>query len=162
MEVSKVYILAGGNLGNSREIISQAREKLANRGVAFVSISAFYQSEAWAMDHSPDFINQAWHVHTSLAPQAFLALLQQMESQYPRQRSAQRYFNRHLDLDILYYNNDIISTPQLKVPHPKIYERRFALLPLCEIAPQLKDPITGQSVEQHLQQCSDNGKVSKV
>mgnify|MGYP005839250357 CR=1 FL=1 len=161
LKFSKVYILAGGNLGDRKKILFEAEEQLRS-AAEVVAVSSFYKSEAWGMDNSPEFINQAWCVHTGLQPWEFLALLQQIESQYPRERNPHQYLNRYLDLDILYWNQEVIDLPELKVPHPKVYERHFALLPLCEIAPQLRDPATGCAVKQHLQQCRDNGKVVKL
>jgi len=134
----------GSNLGNSLEILREAWLELGRRpGLTPVTLSAPYRSEPVNMDSSNWFVNAAGLVHTDLEPAALLATLLQIEKRFGRSRdcSVAGYQDRTLDLDLLLYGDRVVSRPGLEIPHPLMHERAFVLLPLCEIAPEIRHPV---------------------
>ena len=135
-------ILAGGNIGDVVARFVEAERLLADRGVKVVKRSQNYESQAWGFESDWLFVNVAWEVATALEAEPLLDALQEVENLLGRNRieerkskaeSGERYCSRTLDLDILFYDEEHISTERLKVPHPLIMEREFVIVPLCEL-----------------------------
>lgn len=138
----RAIILAGGNLGDTARRFVEAEQLLSERGVRVVARSQNYESRAWGFESEMLFTNCAWEVATELEAEALLDALQEVENLLGRNRteeqkkkaeSGERYLSRTLDLDILFYDEEHISTERLKVPHPLIMEREFVITPLCEL-----------------------------
>jgi 2-amino-4-hydroxy-6-hydroxymethyldihydropteridine diphosphokinase len=138
----RAVILAGGNIGDVAVRFVEAERLLRGRGVEVVARSRNYESRAWGFESEMLFVNVAWMVETELEAEALLDALQATEAQLGRDREAEceekrregaRYCSRTLDLDILFYDEEHISTERLKVPHPLIMERDFVIVPLCEL-----------------------------
>ena len=138
----RAIILAGGNIGDVAARFVEAERLLSERGVAIVARSQNYESRAWGFESDMLFVNVAWAVETSLEPECLLDVLQEVEALQGRDREIEkaqkaengaRYCSRTLDLDILFYDEEHISTERLKVPHPLIMEREFVITPLCEL-----------------------------
>lgn len=138
----RAIVLAGGNIGDVAMRFVEAERLLAARGVEVVERSQNYKSEAWGFESELLFVNVAWEVETALEAEALLDALQEVEAILGRDRDAERkekvqrgekYCSRTLDLDILFYDEEYISTERLKVPHPLIMEREFVITPLCEL-----------------------------
>ena len=138
----RAIILAGGNIGDVAVRFVEAERALAERGVEVVARSQNYESRAWGFESEMLFVNVAWEVETALEAEALLDVLQATEAQLGRDREVERevkmregarYCSRTLDLDILFYDDEHISTERLKVPHPLIMERDFVIVPLCEL-----------------------------
>ncbi len=138
----RAIILAGGNIGDVAMRFVEAERLLAERGVAITARSQNYESRAWGFESEMLFVNCAWEVATELEAEALLDVLQKVEALLGRNRvleaeeKAQRgakYCSRTLDLDILFYDEEHISTERLEVPHPLIMEREFVITPLCEL-----------------------------
>ena len=138
----RAIILAGGNIGDVAARFVEAEQCLAERGVSVVARSQNYESRAWGFESEMLFVNVAWEVETALEAEALLDVLQATEALLGRDRVAEseekarqgaRYCSRTLDLDILFYDDEHISTERLKVPHPLIMERDFVIVPLCEL-----------------------------
>ena len=138
----RAIILAGGNIGDVAARFVEAERLLAERGAKVVAKSQNYESEAWGFESEMLFVNVAWEVETALEPEALLDVLQEVEALLGRDREVEkvqkaengaRYCSRTLDLDILFYDEEHISTVRLKVPHPLIMEREFVITPLCEL-----------------------------
>lgn len=148
------YIGIGSNLAEPLQQVEQAISALADLAQSrLVLRSSLYRSAPVGPQDQPDFVNAVVAVLTGLAPQELLAALQVIENAQGRTRSGERWGPRTLDLDLLVYGNETVATPTLTVPHPRIGERNFVLLPLSEIAPHL--PIPGlPSVPQLVQQVS--------
>ena len=138
----RAIILAGGNIGDVAARFVEAERLLSERGAAIVARSQNYESRAWGFESDMLFVNVAWAVETPLEPEQLLDVLQEVEALQGRDREIEkaqkaengaRYCSRTLDLDILFYDEEHISTERLKVPHPLIMEREFVITPLCEL-----------------------------
>ncbi len=138
----RAIILAGGNIGDTARRFVEAERLLQERGVEVVARSQNYESRAWGFESEMLFTNCAWGVATELQAEELLDVLQEVEALLGRNRDVEReeklqrgarYCSRTLDLDILFYDEEHISTERLKVPHPLIMERDFVITPLCEL-----------------------------
>ncbi|MGI4873596.1 MAG: 2-amino-4-hydroxy-6-hydroxymethyldihydropteridine diphosphokinase [Janthinobacterium lividum] len=148
------YLLLGSNLGDRAAHLAHARADLAATAGTVVATSALYETAAWGLENQPAFLNQVLAVATTLAAAALLAACQAAEQAQHRSREV-RWGARTLDVDILLFGQEIISTPTLTVPHPALPARRFALVPLAELAPELRHPQFGQTVAELLATCPD-------
>lgn len=150
------YIALGSNLQQPAQQVQlalQALQTLPHTQV--LKASSLYQTTPVGYDNQPDFINAVASIETQLQPQALLAALLAIEQQFGRERP---FANapRILDLDVLLYANEVMHTPTLTLPHPRMHERGFVMLPLAEIAPELILP-NGSSVVELAQQCQQQG-----
>jgi 2-amino-4-hydroxy-6-hydroxymethyldihydropteridine diphosphokinase len=140
-----VYLLLGSNLGNRKEILGKAIELLIQKVGIIISQSEDYETKPWGITDQPDFLNLAVSIHTTLKPLEILEQTQAIENQLGRVRK-EKWGARLIDIDIMFYGNEIIDEPNLKVPHPLMQERDFALIPLSEIAPNFVHPVLGKTV----------------
>ena len=158
---SEIYILLGSNLGNRFELLTQAREALQLPNIQIVNYSSVYESAPWGFEAEQNFLNQVLQVSTNLPPQELLQKTQQVEQNLGRVRTTNSsYTSRTIDVDILFYGSEIISTPTLTLPHPRLHLRRFALVPLSEIAPDFIHPILKKTVKILLEECGDRGEAT--
>ena len=148
------YLLIGGNQGDRPARLAAARNFIRATGGDMLLASSIYETAAWGKTDQPDFLNQALKVSTDQDAQAWLLTLLGIEEKMGRRRD-QRYGPRIIDIDILFFNNSIIATPQLTIPHPEIQNRRFALAPMEEIAPFFIHPVLGRTVRELLAACTD-------
>nr|WP_082297274.1 2-amino-4-hydroxy-6-hydroxymethyldihydropteridine diphosphokinase [Moritella viscosa] len=155
-DYTRCYIAIGSNLADP---IAQAKEAITALKTLtesrFISVSSLYASKPMGPQEQPDYINAVACVGTHLAPIELLDALQQIENEQGRVRK-EHWGARTLDLDILLYGDEIMSTPRLTVPHYGMKEREFVLYPLAEIAPQLQLPC-GQALSALLEACPRNG-----
>ena len=158
--MSGIYLLSGSNLPPREEWLAKAISFLQQHKVEVIQTSKIYQTAAWGFTEQPHFLNQVVRVEYSGTPQALLAICQQIEEYCERIR-VQAWGPRTLDLDILYFNNEIVNTPQLTIPHAFIQFRRFALVPLVEIADDFVHPVLKQTNRQLLQDCADKLPVEE-
>ena len=140
-----VYLLLGSNLGNRKEILDKAIELIIQKIGVIVSQSKDYETKPWGVTDQPDFLNLAITIHTKLKPLEILEQTQAIENQLGRVRK-EKWGARLIDIDLIFYGNEIIDEPNLKVPHPLMQERDFALIPLAEIAPDFVHPVLGETV----------------
>jgi 2-amino-4-hydroxy-6-hydroxymethyldihydropteridine diphosphokinase len=145
-----ILIALGANLpspaGGPQQTLEAALKRLETSGVHIAARSRWYRTAPVPVSDQPWFVNGVARVETALEPAALLALLRQVEQAFGRQRSVPNAA-RTLDLDIIDYHNRIENTPELILPHPRMKERAFVLLPLAEIAPGWRHPTLGETVE---------------
>lgn len=125
------------------------------------SSSALYESEPWGFDHPSKFLNQVVVCETTLNPLEVLEQIHHIEMRLGRVRNGEGYAARTADIDILFYGNKVIDTPTLTIPHPRLHERRFTLLPLAEICPNYIHPTKKSSILELLECCIDMSTVVK-
>jgi 2-amino-4-hydroxy-6-hydroxymethyldihydropteridine diphosphokinase len=141
----RAYVGVGSNLGDREETIRRAVGLLQDaEGVDVVSVSTLRETEPWGPVEQPPFLNGALEVETDLGPEALLAVLLGVERALGRVREGERWGPRTIDLDVLLYDDVIVDEPGLTVPHPRLHERRFALEPLAELAPEAVVPGRGR------------------
>lgn len=133
------YIGLGSNLGDRAALLEEARNAIAKQCGTITAASSVYETAPWGPVAQDDYLNQAVRIQTSLAPGMLLTRLRWIEAALGRNREQEvRYGPRTMDLDILYYEGAALDTPELTLPHPRILERAFVLVPLAEIAPDLE------------------------
>ena len=156
------YLLLGGNLGDLSQTFDRVVNLLEGAGVVILQRSSRYQSEPWGMVSDKMFCNQAVEVSTRLEPADLLTVLLDIEHLLGRKRVVGQLISRTIDIDILIYGDLRMSTSALVLPHPRMHLRRFALLPLFEIAPDLHHPVLDKTIEQLLAHCPDQSRVIKL
>jgi 2-amino-4-hydroxy-6-hydroxymethyldihydropteridine diphosphokinase len=136
--MAEVYIALGSNLGERAQNLAAARAALAEGAVEISAVSSVYETEPWGPKPQGRYLNQVVRATAQLAPKALLARLLEMERALGRKRGGtERYGPRKIDLDILLYGDLLLRDPDLQLPHPRMLERAFVLVPLAEIAPDL-------------------------
>ncbi|MCX6206938.1 MAG: 2-amino-4-hydroxy-6-hydroxymethyldihydropteridine diphosphokinase [Bacteroidetes bacterium] len=155
------YLLIGGNLGNRSANLKKASLLIDQTCGKIIQSSAIYETAAWGLTNQPSFFNQAIKLQTNLAPELLMEQLLAIEKKMGRVRS-KKLGPRIIDLDMLFYNQIILNTDLLVLPHPAIAERRFALLPLTEIASNFLHPVHKKTIEDLLVACPDQLDVQKM
>lgn len=136
--IHKIYLGLGSNLGNKEENLKKALDLLSEKIGDIIAVSSFYTSEPQGFISENNFLNAAVSMHTKLSPFALLDETRKIEKQLGRkQKTREVYTDRIIDIDILFYDDLILNTPELTIPHPHIAEREFVLVPLSEIALEL-------------------------
>ena len=158
--MNKVFILLGSNLLEPLLQLARAEEKIKSKVGIIRKESSIYRTAAWGNHRQPDFLNQVLIVETALGPVELLITLLDIEKEMGRIRFKKNE-PRIIDIDILFFNNDIINSKELTIPHPRIAERRFVLTPLNELSPRLKHPLTGKTINKMLKECTDDLPVKK-
>lgn len=146
-----VYISIGSNLGDREKNCAEAVRLLHLNNVHVKKQSRMYETEPWGMKDQPKFINMAIEAETDKKPEELLGVLKEIEKKIGRAETT-KWGPRVIDLDILFYDDIILKTDNLEIPHPLLHEREFVLKPLCEIAPDKKHPVTGKTVKEMLNQ----------
>ena len=155
------YLLFGSNLGDRSAQIKVAVSKVLERAGQLVALSSVYETEPWGFDHEIPFLNQAMSILTPETPGKLMQMLLSVEKEMGRVRKMGGYQARNLDIDILLYGIDIIGQQDLVIPHPLLCDRRFALVPLEEIAAGAIHPLMHKSIGELLQECKDPGWIRK-
>lgn len=158
--MNTAYLLTGGNMGNRLNNLQQAAEFIQQNCGKIVNRSSIYETEAWGKTDQPAFLNQTLQIETDLSPDVLMQSLLDIESSMGRIRTV-KMGPRIIDLDILLIDDMIQTSAMLTIPHPALPLRKFALLPLAEIAPELIHPIEKKSILELLQICSDTLNVQK-
>ena len=143
----------GGNLGDRLENFSLATNAL-KKFMIIISESLVYETAAWGIINQPSFLNKVLFVETELSAFELLQALLEIEEHIGRKRLV-KFGPRLIDIDILFFNDEIVESEKLIIPHPEIQNRRFALIPMNEVAPTLKHPVLKKSINQLLQDCPD-------
>ena len=161
MNWTNVFIGLGSNLGDKKTTLVSAIDKIGtNKEIEVAQISDYYYSEPWGFESTEYFLNCVVELRTVLSPLELLTTFKAIEYELGRTRVlSNEYHNRTIDIDILYFNDQIFDHNDLKIPHPRISERLFVLKPLAKIAPQFIDPISLESMEDLLKKCKDVSNI---
>ena len=155
------FILLGSNLGERESLLKTAIEMIGESCGKVLLCSKIYETEPWGFVAENNFLNQVVMIETSLEPHVLLKELLSIEAVLGRQRDENKkgYSSRPMDLDILYYGDMIVNDADLILPHPRLHQRRFTLLPLCDIAPKFEHPLFKKTNEILLEECEDVSEV---
>ncbi|MDT3405053.1 2-amino-4-hydroxy-6-hydroxymethyldihydropteridine diphosphokinase [Mucilaginibacter terrae] len=156
-----VYLLLGSNLGNRQLFLQQAINHIEAEAGPVIKKSGLYETQSWGKNDAPDYLNQVLLIHTTLAAPALLNKLLDIELLLGRVRE-EKWGARVIDIDILFYDDEIIDSPDLKIPHPELHKRRFTLEPLAEIAPNFKHPVFKVDIEVLKNNLQDKLEVKKI
>ena len=159
--MSKVYLSIGSNKGNRSVLINNAIDEIDKKVGIIISRSSIYQSKSWGFD-SNDFYNLSLLIDTDIEPKSLLINLKKIEKSMGREDIDGSYSDRFIDIDILFYDNIIIDSEDLKIPHPKIEIRKFVLVPMLEIADDYVHPILNKTIKQLDNDCDDQGIPLKI
>jgi 2-amino-4-hydroxy-6-hydroxymethyldihydropteridine diphosphokinase len=154
----KLYLLLGGNLGDRQLYLAQARVRIAAQVGTITRSSSLYETAAWGKTDQPAFLNQVLEVQAEQAPEQVLLTVNMIEQELGRVRQ-EHWGARVIDIDILFYDDLAMQTQRLTIPHPQLHLRRFTLLPLAELAPDLVHPVLGKSITALLEACPDELEV---
>ncbi|UCH86244.1 MAG: 2-amino-4-hydroxy-6-hydroxymethyldihydropteridine diphosphokinase [Dehalococcoidia bacterium] len=141
-----VYLSLGTNLGDRLANLRLALARLQTLA-CLGDVSSLYETDPQGVSDQPLFLNAVCRVTTGLEPQALLRFLKNLERESGRQPGGQRWGPRLIDLDILLYNDRVVDAPELTIPHPRLAERAFVLVPLCELVPELRHPLLGKTMK---------------
>lgn len=145
--LKSAWLGLGSNLGQPREQLREACRRLEESGVQIVNRSAMLDTKPWGKTDQPDFVNQVLKVRTDLGPFELLSLINKIEDAMGRVRTID-WGPRLIDIDILFYEETVMDTPQLTLPHPYVHQRQFCLEPLCELEPELVHPVLKQTMKE--------------
>lgn len=149
--MSIAYIGIGSNLGDRKENCEKAIQLLFEKGIQVSARSSLHETEPWGKKKQPKFINLAVEVETGLRPEELLKEIKEIEDILGRS-AGEKWGPRIIDLDILFYDDLVVKTIELEIPHPEIKNREFVLKPLSEIAPDKVHPVFGKSVKELLEE----------
>ncbi len=158
--MNKAYLLTGGNLGERKENLTKAKDIINQQCGSITKISALYETAAWGKTDQPAFLNQALELDTSLNARQLIRCVLKVEQVMGRIRE-EKYGPRIIDIDILLFNNETHNYHFLRLPHPEMQNRRFALLPLAEIAADIVHPVLNKTIAEMLKECPDLLEVKK-
>jgi 2-amino-4-hydroxy-6-hydroxymethyldihydropteridine diphosphokinase len=155
------YLSIGSNLGNREILLQKAIFEIGRKAGEIRQVSAIYETPSWGFE-AEDFLNACLEIQTLLTPENLLTRILEIELNFGRQRNNDEgYQSRTLDIDIIYYEKEVIKTPSLTIPHPKLQERKFILKPLADISPQFYHPIFNKDTRNLLQECKDKSTLTK-
>lgn len=152
--MTKAYLLLGSNEGDRLGLMQDGMEQISKTCGKIVGQSRMYETAAWGLEEQPDFLNMAIIIDTPLQPIELLKAIHDIEQNLGRQRTL-KWGQRTLDIDILFFGQHIINIPELTIPHPSVQLRRFALVPLNEIASGFVHPVLNKTISGLLADCPD-------
>ncbi len=156
-----IFLLLGTNLGNKAQNLQDAIEKIEMQAGRVIRASSVYKTAAWGKTDQPEFYNQVISLRTTLTPEELLTTALSIEHAMQRKRE-EKWGPRKIDIDLLFYNQAIISQHKLTLPHPGIPFRRFALEPMCEIAGAFVHPVLNKRISVLLEECNDPLLVERI
>ena len=158
-EASTVYLCLGSNMGDRQDNLDRAVELLSQR-LRLGEVSSIYDTEPVGNTNQPRFLNLVCQVYTRLAPTDLLTLIKGIETKLGRS-PGKTNAPRPIDIDILLYDDQVVDTPELVIPHPRMTERAFVLVPLAEIAPDAVHPVNGKTTQQLLKMVTEKQGILK-
>ncbi|WP_321371213.1 2-amino-4-hydroxy-6-hydroxymethyldihydropteridine diphosphokinase [uncultured Draconibacterium sp.] len=160
--MNKVFLGIGGNLGDKQKNFDRAYKLIEIKLGQIIRKSSVYETPPWGFHAENVFWNQVLVIETILEAEELLWRIHEIEADFGRKRETERYSSREMDIDILYFNDEFFETKTLIIPHPRIHERRFVLVPLVEIAPNMKHSLRRLSSIEMLENCLDESVIKKV
>lgn len=157
--MKRVVLLLGGNMDHRVFYIDSARDLIEQKIGKIINSSAIYESAPWGFNAEQNFLNQVVVAETKLTPFKILEKIWDIEKKHGRIRAEGKYISRTIDIDILFYEQEIIDTPDLIIPHKHLHKRRFTLIPLAEILPDWIHPEFNQPISYLLKKCDDRSEV---
>ena len=150
--MAEVYLGLGTNLGDKEANLDMAMEEIRKRVGEILSLSAYYITEPWGFDSKNAFLNAVCKISTSLSPLDVLLTTQSIEKDLGRMKKSVngQYSDRPIDIDILLYDDIVLDSPNLTIPHPLMHQRTFVMEPLSEIAPELVHPVLHKNMKEIL------------
>lgn len=152
------YLLLGSNVGERKQNLEQAIDQIGRHAGIVKARSSTYETEPWGLKEQDFFLNLAIEISTELTPEDLMAKLKDIESAIGQPKET-KWGPRAIDIDILYYDDLILETETLKIPHPQIGNRNFVLIPLIEIAGDFIDPRSNMTLDDLYDRCKDTGEV---
>ena len=156
--MNTIYIQLGSNIGERESFITKSMHQVEDAIGKIITASSIFETTAWGNENQNNFLNSVIKIKTPFDAFTILQKSQEIENNLGRERS-DKWGERTIDIDILFYNNKIINTKELTVPHPLIQKRKFVLVPLSEIAPNYMHPILKKNISTLLSECKDTQKV---
>ncbi|MEJ0055905.1 MAG: 2-amino-4-hydroxy-6-hydroxymethyldihydropteridine diphosphokinase [Bacteroidota bacterium] len=157
----RAFLLLGSNQGDRMAYLEKACHEIGAKAGRLITMSSVYQTAAWGVEDQPAFLNQVMVIETGLSPAQLLTTVLGIETMLGRVRS-EKWGSRIIDIDILFYGDQIVETPELLIPHPRIAERRFALVPMAEVDAEFVHPVFGKNIRMLLRECKDGLAVTRV
>lgn len=158
--MNEAYLLTGGNIGDRLDYLARAKETIRKKCGNILLESHIYETAAWGMENQEAFLNQILKIETNSNPDELLQTILQIEEGLGRKREV-KYGPRTIDIDILFFNDEVIDREGLKIPHPQLQNRRFVLTPLNEIASTKIHPVFNKTISRLLAECPDPLAVNK-
>ena len=158
----KVYLGIGGNIGNKQNNFDNVYQIIENELGRIIIASSIYETPPWGFQSDDIFWNSVIEIETSYSPEELLSKIHSIEEKFGRKRGNEKYSSREMDIDILYFDDIFIETETLIIPHPRIHQRKFVLVSLNEIAPNLKHPLLRHTSFEMLENCKDESVIKKV
>lgn len=156
-----IYLLLGSNLGDRKAWLSTARIHIEKQLGKIISLSSLYETASWGKTNEPEYINQVIHLRSSMAAEEILKIIISIEKQLGRERK-EKWGSRTIDIDILFYADQVVNEPDLIIPHPQLHLRRFTLAPLHELIPNFSHPLLEKSINELYCSLKDNLAVKKI
>ena len=154
------YLCLGGNIGDREKALQLALYEISQQVGVITAQSNIYETEAWGVENQQAYLNQCIEVKTELNPNELIHNLLFIEQELGRKRSLKEVYEpRTIDVDILFYNQEIIDTEQLTIPHPRLHLRKFVLIPLNDICPNYLHPLLNKTIFNLLSHCEDQSEV---
>lgn len=160
--MNTAYLILGGNIGNRLQNLKDALQLISEKAGVITETSDIFTTSAWGNTDQADFLNLAVCLQTPLTAENLLETLITIEQLLGRIRDHQKWTERVIDIDILFYNTDIINTADLKIPHPYLQERMFVLVPMAQLSPLLVHPTLKKNIQTLLLECTDTLEVIKL
>ncbi len=159
--MAAVFLLLGSNMGNSLDFLDKASKALQEQVGKLIKPSSRYQTAAWGKTDQPDFINQVLKLETGLSPLEVLKTILGIERKLGRERT-EKWGSRTIDIDILFYDQEVVASSELTIPHPYLQQRAFTLIPLAELEPEFVHPVLKKTVSELLDELESQLQVKKL